>query len=238
MFRATAHGKDLSDSENGACKNAADRHQIAADDTEVSKIKDPYEFYTFCEENLTLPYTHIFEKKGKAIFRIIFHWVPAVGVGSIDRRIPHLRSPLKTDIGGIKKMHHLCDIGEEGVGCMHSLGNPIAACVVGKLRVRVSSCHRCDACGRGEFGECKYFEFTGMPHIAALHINEAAAARTRSSLEQTADSMGQLVSIGDKVAVQLVNKSEPFLIAEIVCTCMQATCQAHKHWCCRWGQCM
>ena len=56
-----------------AVKNAADRFQMEADESETSKIKEPHQLYEFANKHMHLPYKHIFDKKGHAIFRRHFY---------------------------------------------------------------------------------------------------------------------------------------------------------------------
>ena len=45
VYQATAHAKDLSDSECGGAKHAVEKAQLKAGDGETSIVKTPYEAY-------------------------------------------------------------------------------------------------------------------------------------------------------------------------------------------------
>ena len=45
VYQATAHAKDLSDSECGGAKHAVEKAQMKAAEGETSKVKTPYEAY-------------------------------------------------------------------------------------------------------------------------------------------------------------------------------------------------
>ena len=133
-------------------------------------------------------------------FGRFFYWIPAVGVGSINRRVPKLRNKLESSLGGIKKLHQLCDIGQPG-----------------QLNVRLASCHKCSACLNSDFGNCENIEFTGLMEEVQLDIDRATPARTRVALELAAQSIAvECENQTQHVAFQVVNKSEPFLIGQPV----------------------
>ena len=40
---------------------------MEAEEAQVSQIKDPYQFYEFCEKHMKLPHSHIFAKEKRAV---------------------------------------------------------------------------------------------------------------------------------------------------------------------------
>ena len=90
---------------------------------EVSKIKDCYEHFMFCEREMQLGHEKFLKKQGTGIYRRVFHWVPLSGPDSVDRRIQQCRAleaeELESLSGsakvGIKKLHQLADVGKPGV---------------------------------------------------------------------------------------------------------------------------
>ena len=79
-YHATAHAKDLSDSECGGLKNMADREQGILEGTGgTSVIKTPEDLYNFAQRKYHLPPSHIYEKTGRGIYRRHFFYQPATG---------------------------------------------------------------------------------------------------------------------------------------------------------------
>ena len=57
-------------------------------------------------------------KKGRAIYRRHFYYVPTTGEKSIDRRIKHcnrMNFQLNGNKCGIKKIHQITDVGKPGL---------------------------------------------------------------------------------------------------------------------------
>ena len=82
----------------------------------MSRIKDPYEHYLYCNKEHCLGHQKFLEKKGQGIYRRVFHWVPLSGPDSIDRRIQRCGAIKADELdAGIKKLHQLVDIGKPGV---------------------------------------------------------------------------------------------------------------------------
>ena len=121
---------------------------MKAKEGETSKVKTPYEaFETIRDDYGQLSHERLIKKGGVGIYRRFIYWVPASGPGSINRNIQHCKT-LHSSLGGIKSLHHLCDIGQPG-----------------KLRVRVGSCHRCPGCQQGNFAACENASFVGPTEV-------------------------------------------------------------------------
>ena len=97
-----------------AVKHKVQRYQIEAGEDEVSKIKDCYQHYKYCAREMGLGHQQFLAKKGHGIYRRVFHWVPLSGPDSIDRRIQQCNALKSEDLGGIKSLHQLMDIGKPG----------------------------------------------------------------------------------------------------------------------------
>ena len=93
-YRGTSHGKDRSDGALGQDKNAADRHQMTADEGVVGRIQCAKDMFNFLNDSM---------------FKRIYHFIPASGPGSINRR-----SLQVSTLSGIKKLHQIRDAGIEG----------------------------------------------------------------------------------------------------------------------------
>ena len=144
------------------------------------------------------------KKGGTGIYRRFIHWVPASGPGSINRNIQHCET-LKSSLGGIKSLHHLCDVGEAG-----------------KLRVRIGSCHRCAACQQGNHAACEKTEnakFVGLPEVITLHPKGEASVRlSRNALNDLGAKLASEVTCKEIIAVELAYDNESFMLGEVVST--------------------
>ena len=70
MYQATAHAKDLSDSECGGAKHAVEKAQMKASEGETSKVKTPYEaFETIRDDYGQLSHERLIKKRGVGIYR-------------------------------------------------------------------------------------------------------------------------------------------------------------------------
>ena len=137
------------------------------------------------------------KKGGSGIYRRFIHWVPACGPGSINRNIQRCET-LTSSLGGLKTLHHLLDIGEPG-----------------KLRVRVGSCHRCQACQSQGYNNCTNLQFVGRTEVIQLRPKESASVRiSRNALNELGRKLASEAEIGELIAVELAYDSEPFMIGE------------------------
>ena len=202
VYQATAHAKDLSDSECGGAKHTVEKAQMKANEGETSKVKTPFEAFETIRDNYgQLSHERLIKKGGVGIYRRFIYWVPASGPGSINRNIQHCKT-LSSSLGGIKSLHHLCDIGQPG-----------------KLRVRVGSCHRCPGCQQGNFAACENVSFVGPTEVIQLHPEGRASVRlSRNALNELGVRLAGEVKPKEIIAVELAVESEPFMLAEVVST--------------------
>ena len=200
VYQATAHAKDLSDSECGGAKHAVEKAQMKAAEGETSKVKTPYEAYETIRDGYgQLSHERFIKKGGIGIYRRVIHWVPASGPGSINRNIQHCDT-LKSSLGGIKSLHHMCDVGEPG-----------------KLRVRIGSCHRCPGCERGDYAACENVSLIGEPVVIDLHPKGVRSVRlTRNALSELGAKLAAEVKVGEVIAVELAFQNESFMLGAVV----------------------
>ena len=200
VYQATAHAKDLSDSECGGAKHAVEKAQLKAGDGETSIVKTPYEAYKTIRDGYgKLSHERFIKKGGVGIYRRRIHWVPASGPGSINRNIQHCET-LKSSLGGIKSLHHLSDVGEAG-----------------KLRVRIGSCHRCSGCERGDFAACENVSLIGEPVVIDLHPKGTPSVRlSRNALSELGAKLAAEVEPAEVIAVELAFQNESFMLAAVI----------------------
>jgi len=122
-LRESCHGKCLCDPEGGTIKNAAKAEELRSTH---HVMKDSYAFYEWAatRSGLDKPSRDLEDKEGKGIFRRFFYWIPAKGVGAVDRsRLPTYKAE------GTSKLHEFVDIG-----------------VVGTVSTRRAACQMCARC--------------------------------------------------------------------------------------------
>lgn len=216
LFGATAHRKDLSDSECGGAKHCVHRKQMSAKEGETSTVKDPYEAF----EVIRAEYgqlTHerfVKQNKGVGIYRRFIYWVPAYGEGSIDRNIQKCKTLSTRELGGIKSLHQLVDIG-----------------VPGKLRVRQCSCHSCSKCVAGRFDECKNIDLIGPVEIIQLEPDGGRSVRlTRDALAELGRELARSVVKDEIIGVELSGENESFMLGKVLSDgayCVQTMFESH-----------
>ena len=200
LFGATAHRKDLSDSECGGAKHAVHRKQMTSGAGETSKVKEPHDAYlVICEEYGNLTHARFVKQGGVGIYRRFIYWVPASGEGSIDRNTQRCKTLTTKELGGIKSLHQLCDIG-----------------IPGKLWVRQCSCHSCLACKAGRLGECENLELLGPVEIITLEPDGGRSVRlTRNALSELGIALSKEVCHQEIVGVELTGANESFMLGEV-----------------------
>jgi hypothetical protein len=149
-YFCTAHGKCWCDPEGGTVKNAARAHELkyhAGKDGHY-RLPTTADLMTFCNSYLTWPVKHLFhaDKKGRGIFKRLFHQVPTHGPGAVDYK---------------KRLQ--CH-GLEGTRAMHQIRDTGVEC---KVMVRNRSCHGCDSCWNGDWDHCSAIERVGKTD----HVN-------------------------------------------------------------------
>lgn len=202
LFGATAHRKDLSDSECGGAKHVVHRVQMASREGETSKVKTPHDaFLTICQEYGQLTHARfVKQNKGVGIYRRFIYWVPAAGEGSINRNIQSCQTLATKELGGIKSLHQLCDVG-----------------MPGRLRVRQCSCHSCDACKVQRFDECVNMELLGPVETITLHPDRGNSVRmTRNALSEMGVSLSQQVREKEIIGVELEGENESFMLCQVL----------------------
>lgn len=188
LFGATAHRKDLSDSECGGAKHVVHREQMGSREGETSKVKAPYDAYLLIRAKYTNLTHERFVKKGATgIYRRFIYWVPASGEGSIDRNIQLCKTLSTQSLGGIKSLHQLCDVGTPGM-----------------LRVRQCSYHRCKACQQGNFDLCENIDHLGPTELIKLQPDGGRSVRlTRNALSENGIALAREVSYKEIIGIEL-----------------------------------
>lgn len=198
VFRGTAHGKDDSDPEIGHHKNAADRWQLSAGESEVARLFSPLDFYNFvCAQMRTLQ-KDIYCRKGVGIFRREFHWIPNKGVSSVNRRIAGCN---RLGDVGIKKLHFFNGIGRPGF-----------------VGIRERSCHTCPgACADNKFELCKNTARCGQYRILQLNPKTAISrTSTRRHRENGALAFAESCKEGDFFAIDhTIDSTEKFTLLSV-----------------------
>lgn len=201
LFGATAHRKDLSDSECGGAKHCVSNEQMRAKDGETSKVKDPHEAFLLIREKYGNLTHERFVKKGcTGIYRRFIYWVPACGVGSIDRNIQLCKTLSTKELGGIKSLHHLFDVGTPGC-----------------LGVRQCSCHSCDACQQGRHEACANMQLLGPVERIKLVPETGRSVRlTRNALSELGIALSREVCHKEIIGIELEGANESFMLAEVL----------------------
>lgn len=201
LFGATAHRKDLSDSECGGAKHVVTREQMKSVEGETSRVKDPYEAFLLIREKYgDLTHERFIKKGCTGIYRRFVYWVPACGAGSIDRNIQLCKTLSTKELGGIKSLHELCDIG-----------------VPGSLRVRQCSCHSCEACKQGRHAACINMELLGPVETIKLEPETGRSVRlTRNALSEMGVALSREVRHKEIIGIELEGANESFMLGEVL----------------------
>lgn len=201
VFGATAHRKDLSDSECGGAKHVVHRVQMGCGEGETSKVKEPYDAYlTIKREYAALTHERFLKNGCVGIYRRFIYWVPAFGDGSIDRNIQHCQTLSTKELGGIKSLHQLIDIGQPG-----------------KIIGRQCSCHSCDACKEGRFSSCVNIELLGPAETITLQPNGGRSVRlTRNALAELGVTLAEEVQFKEIIGIELTGANESFMLGEVL----------------------
>ena len=149
-FFESCHGKCYCDPEGGTLKNAARRFEMSGHQGEQGELarahilKTSWDFYVWARDKsgLQTPAKALEEKHGKGIFRRFFYWIPAKGVGAVDRS----RLPKFASAKGSSRLHEFVDIG-----------------VPGTVSTRRAACHKCEQCWAGNRRECRNKDYCGSP---------------------------------------------------------------------------
>lgn len=201
LFGATAHRKDLSDSECGGAKHVVGNEQMRSKEGETSKVKDPYEAFLLIREKYgNLDHERFMKKGCTGIYRRFIYWVPVSGAGSIDRNIQLCKTLSTKELGGIKALHQLCDVGCPGY-----------------LSVRQCSCHSCDACKHGRHAACVNVALLGPVETIKLEPDGGRSVRlTRNSLSELGAALAREVRYGEVIGVELDGLNESFMLGQVM----------------------
>jgi len=198
-FFESCHGKCLCYPEGGTLKNAGKNEETQS---QMHVMKTVFEFYQWASQQsgLRTPSRSLEEKDGRGIFRRFFYWIPAKGVGAVDRaRLP------KFTAEGSSKLHEFVDIG-----------------VPGTVSTRRASCHTCDECWAGHRDKCVNITYTEPPtelKILREHEPSTSLSRvTRSQLDQACLFRAAEVSSGGVVCVETHNDEQtyPWVLCKVL----------------------
>jgi hypothetical protein len=213
-FFCSCHGKDISDPECGTCKIYARKRELEHTEARPTRIRTALDLKDLCEgkpegvKGLIWPTRTVFKKRGRGIFRRYFHFVPAAGVGAVNRRIPK-----GATVEGSSRLHVFADVG-----------------VAGHLKVRERGCHKAGCpCWSGRYAECEQVPrdpvlgLAQASHPLLCHhrqiAEDSAAERsvplTRNYLCNRGIEMSQDVEEGDIVAVFVDDLSECWMLGRV-----------------------
>ena len=129
-----------------------------------------------------------------------------IGEGSIDRNTQRCHSLTTKNLGGIKSLHQLNDVG-----------------IPGQLCVRQCSCHSCDRCKSGRYNECVNIDLLGPAETITLRPDGGRSVRlTRNALSELGISLASQVSLC--LIVQFPASTRTHTHAH-ACTHTQVTCK-------------
>jgi len=198
-FFESCHGKCLCDPEGGALKNAAKAEELRSTH---HVMKDAYAFYEWAatRSGLDKPLRDLEEKEGKGIFRRFFYWIPAKGVGAVDRsRLPTYKAD------GTSKLHEFVDIG-----------------VPGTVSTRRAACHMCARCWDGEREQCENLRYTGPPRELKI-VKEGQPTTslervTRAQLERQSADRALSAAVHSTVCVETHSSEQtvPWCLARVL----------------------
>ena len=193
------HNKDLSDGECGLCKNCINRVNVehnAGDMDRRRKIDSVPEVKAYLDETFTKPLDGLAKKKGRGVYRRVFHHVP---LGAINRRLPSVAT-----LKGSKKRHHFMDVGEPG-----------------KLLWRIRPCHTCDGClacdAAAIIRDCKHKDRCGQAaYVTMKTTGSINVVLTRSASKRAGVQLCKDAAVGDFIIVELDGDELPWMVGEVM----------------------
>ena len=205
-FFESCHGKCFCDPEGGTLKNAARRWELHGHEGEKACahiLKTSWDFFVWArdESGLATPVKALEQKHGRGIFRRFFYWIPAKGVGAVDRS----RLPKFSSAKGSSRLHEFVDIG-----------------VPGTVSTRRAACHQCEACWAGRRDECAHRDYCGGPQrlvISRDAVPAAAAQRMeRATLNRDATARAEGAKVGTMVCIETHRDEQtfPWVIGSVV----------------------
>ena len=152
----------------------------------------------------------IHEKKGRGIFRRIFHHVPSSGPGSINRRI---RSAETLDSSS--KLHVVagghCKNGAHPVG-----GEGVSK--AGEVQTAQLSCYSCTNCSKFE-PKTKCLKGQGpwkLGQDVVCAKSQPQVPHTRAALSNLSLQLADECTIGEVVAIESDRPTEPLMIVKVL----------------------
>ena len=140
-------------------------------------------------------------KQGWGIFRRFFSWIPAKGIGAVNRNsLPNFVSCKDT-----ARLHEFVDIG-----------------VPGTVSTRRAACHQCDACWKGERRSCANREYVGEPQERQIRreaVPVTSLSRvTRPQLQRAALARASTAAIDSTVCLETPHNAQthPWVLGKVV----------------------
>ena len=228
-FFCSCHGKCDCDGEGGSIKNAADNYERQGDLEGVrveGKLPDAQRFVDWANNGSPAGSPHgqhaglanmqhllpskIKQGKQNAIYRRVFHMIPATGPNRVSRKV----SPAELKLDGHSTRHSFLDVGSSKGG----------------FRWRERSCHRCPSCWEGSaigekgtldhangLGMCTYLDMCGpteMKWVSAKPDPKTSLGRAlRSGVAVPLNTMIAELAIGQMVIIVIMSMSHGLLVS-------------------------
>ena len=199
-FFESCHGKCDCDPEGGALKMAARRLELTAQEHKLKTSEDLYK-WAKDESGLVTPVRSFEQKLGRGIYRRFFYWIPAKGLGAVDRA----SLPKYVSAKGTSRLHEFCDIG-----------------VPGTVQTRRGACHQCGACWKGDRRACENKDYVGSPQELQLRreaVPVTSLSRvTRPQLERAALERAASASLDSSICIETPAKEQtyPWVLGKVV----------------------
>lgn len=199
-FFESCHGKCDWDPEGGTLKMAARRLELASSE---HLLKTSVNLFVWASESsgLHAPKRSFEAKQGRGIFRRFFYWIPAKGVGAVNRAC----LPKYVSCKDTARLHEFVDIG-----------------VPGTVSTRRAACHQCDSCWKGERRSCTNLIYVGEPQERAIRreaVPVTSLSRvTRPQLERAAVARASTAAVGSTVCLETPRgeQTHPWVLARVV----------------------
>lgn len=201
-FFESCHGKCDCDPEGGTIKMAARRLELTSQE---HKLKTSEDLYKWAKEEscLATPVRSFEQKLGRGIYRRFFYWIPAKGVGAVDRA----SMPKFVSAKGTSRLHEFTDIG-----------------LPGTIQTRRGACHQCQMCWDGRPRSCANKGYVGEPEQLTLRreaVPVTSLSRvTRPQLERAAVERASVAALDSTICIETPHREQsyPWVLGKVLQT--------------------
>ena len=167
------------------------------------KLKTSEDLYKWAKEesSLATPVRTFEQKLGRGIYRRFFYWIPAKGVGAVDRA----SMPKFVSCKGTSHLHEFVDIG-----------------LPGTVQTRRGACHQCQLCWDGQPRSCANKLYVGEPEQHTLRreaVPVTSLSRiTRPQLERAAVERAAVAAVDSTVCIETPYREQthPWVLGKVL----------------------